>query len=85
MARPKSDDPTIQIACRVQRVLLERVDRYAEVMIDELPGRTFTRADAFRALLYKGLDVVESDLGLEPIEPKKRKKRATKKKTKGAR
>jgi hypothetical protein len=43
------------VAFRLSLELLERVDAYAAKMTEQVPGVTFTRTDAVRALLSKAL------------------------------
>ena len=57
-------EATEQVAVRLSRSLLERVDRHLERLQGQVPGWvTVTRADAIRALLLDALDRVEGRQG----------------------
>lgn len=49
------EDKTEMLYARVPQTLLNALDRYVDVMIDERPGAHATRSDAIRELLYKAL------------------------------
>ena len=53
-----------QVAFRFPAELVERLDRYAQRMGAEMPGLKFSRADAVRVLLERGLE--ETGLGAGP-------------------
>jgi hypothetical protein len=44
---------------RLDSILLDRIDRYAEHLAAERPGFRPTRSDVIRILLYKALDTEE--------------------------
>lgn len=48
-------ESTKQVGFRFQVDLVERIDAYAKKVRADLPGLTFTRADAARVLLEKAL------------------------------
>lgn len=48
-------DETIQVAVRVPKELLGRVDAYAAKVATDRPGARSTRADALRVLVEMGL------------------------------
>lgn len=48
-------DKTRQVAFRFPESLIERIDAYAKQMEEQMPGLRFTRADAVRVLIEKGL------------------------------
>lgn len=50
-----SDDAKTQIAIRLADELLTRVDAYRLEVMTGLPGHEFTRVDAIRVLLERGL------------------------------
>jgi len=50
-----ADDTKTQIAIRLADELLTRVDAYRTEVMSELPGHDFTRVDAIRVLLERGL------------------------------
>jgi antitoxin component of RelBE/YafQ-DinJ toxin-antitoxin module len=53
-----------QVGFRFDEDLVERIDAYAQKMAREMPGLTFTRADAVRVLLEKAL----ADAGLPALK-----------------
>ena len=60
MSRPvKMPGKQTQTAFRLPDELIERIDAHARRMAETMPGVTFTRADAVRALLTIALDQVE--------------------------
>lgn len=65
-----------QIAIRLADDLLARVDQYRAQVMAELPGHDFTRVDAIRVLIERGL----SDAGLGASAPNPKKPRATRRK-----
>lgn len=54
---------TEQVAIRMEEELLARIDAHVGVMGEQMPGASFTRADAIRALLLKGLGANEPTKG----------------------
>lgn len=61
MARPLAHgEPTVQVAFRLPESLVERLDTFVERQREALPGLNFTRADAARILLMRGLDAAEA-------------------------
>jgi hypothetical protein len=67
-----SDEKT-QIAIRLADDLLARVDLYRAQVIKDLPGHDFTRADAIRVLIERGL--TQSGLGAVGAPPAAKKPR----------
>lgn len=49
------DAPKTQLSLRFSDELLERVDVFRRRVMDALPGHEFTRADAIRVLVERGL------------------------------
>lgn len=60
------DPPTKQVGFRFPVDLVERIDAYADKLSRDLPGLKFTRADAVRVLLERGL--IEVGLGPTTVE-----------------
>ena len=63
MARTKKPEgPTKQTAFRLEPELVARLDAHAERLTraSTVPGKTYTRADALRALLLPALDAAEA-------------------------
>lgn len=56
-------DEKTQIAIRLADDLLARVDQYRVQVMAELPGHDFTRVDAIRVLIERGL----THAGLHPL------------------
>lgn len=54
------DDKTVQVAFRLPKGLLERLDRHADRLAKQHPGLEFTRVDAVRTLLTRALDEIET-------------------------
>lgn len=50
---------TVQVAFRLDPELVARLDRHAERMSEAMPGLTFSRVDALKALLVPALDAAE--------------------------
>lgn len=59
MARDNENNDT-QIVFRLPQSLLDRLDAYADKQRDSLPGSKFSRADALRVLISKGLEAAEA-------------------------
>jgi predicted DNA-binding protein len=57
----KKDEPKEQIAIRLERATLKRLDALAQKL--ERPGESLTRADALRMALARGIEVLEADKG----------------------
>jgi hypothetical protein len=51
---------TEQVAFRLPRKLIARLDDYAKRVAGEQPGMTVTRTDVVRILLTRALDATES-------------------------
>ncbi len=49
------------ITWRLPEDILERLDRHADRMTAASPGLSFTRSDAARVVLCKGLDTLEAE------------------------
>ncbi len=50
-----------QVPVRLPDDILKRLDKHIERMQAAEPGLTFTRADAVRTLVVRGLEVVEKN------------------------
>ena len=50
---------TIQVAFRLEPELVARLDKHAERMTQAMPGLTFSRVDALKALVVPALDAAE--------------------------
>lgn len=57
---PRSTDEGVQLAFRIPKTLIARIDRHAERLSKANPGLEFTRSDAVRTLLTRALDEVET-------------------------
>ncbi len=68
-----SDDAKTQIAIRLADEQLERVDAYRSEVMTGLPGHDFTRVDAIRVLLERGL--ADAGHGATTSVPKRAKRR----------
>jgi predicted transcriptional regulator len=70
--------PTTQVAFRLDDDVVKRIDEYAKRLASKTPGIEYSRSDAARALLVRGLDAAEADAGAPPpaTEPQARKRRA---------
>lgn len=53
--RRRMREKTKQLGIRVPESLIRRLDLYAQKMSEQMPGLKFTRADAVRVLLERGL------------------------------
>ena len=53
---PQHDEATVQVAFRLPKSLVARLDLYVEEMRGRAPGVNVSRADAVRFLLNRGLD-----------------------------
>lgn len=69
MPRKPSKEATIQVAFRLPKSMVERIDAHAARMTATHPGLEFVRVDAVRSLLARALDDVEA-------EPEKRRARS---------
>jgi broad specificity phosphatase PhoE len=56
---PKATEPGEQIAIRLPKELVARIDRHAERLAEQNPGLAFTRSDAIRTLLTRALNIAE--------------------------
>lgn len=61
VSRPKPEKPTVQVAARIDDEWVQEVDLFADEMAAAFPGSKPTRADALRAIIRKGLDVIAAD------------------------
>lgn len=55
MKKNQDEDPMTQLAVRLPKSLVERLERHAARMRRAAPGVSITRVDAIRALLNEGL------------------------------
>jgi hypothetical protein len=60
-----------QIVVRLPAALVERVDRFAERVREELPGTRFARSEAVRVLLGRALDQAKVRRGTSPRKTKR--------------
>ncbi len=60
MTDDDSEGGSVQLALRLPRALLARVDAHADRMRAESPGVSVTRSDAMRSLLIMSLSRVEA-------------------------
>jgi hypothetical protein len=61
MSPREKETKTTQVALRLPKKLLERLDEHAKRMSAAMPGLTFTRVDAVKSLLTKALDEAEAE------------------------
>ncbi len=52
------------VTTRVDETIIARLDKVVEALAAERPGVTICRGDAFRVTVERGLQAVESELGL---------------------
>ena len=57
---PKSTEPGEQLAFRLPKALIARLDKHAERLAKENPGLEFTRTDVVKTLLTRALDDIEA-------------------------
>lgn len=57
---PKSTEPGEQLAFRLPKTLIARLDKHAERLAKEHPGLEFTRTDVVKTLLTRALDDIEA-------------------------
>lgn len=74
--------PTTQVAFRLDDEVVKRIDEYAKRLASKTPGIEYSRSDAARALIVRGLDAADSeaDAGTPqpPAEPATAKPKARK-------
>ena len=63
--RPKKLETMDALAVRIPDNLVERIDRYSNYLITDLPGLNISRADAIRQLITVGLQEEEMRLGIK--------------------
>jgi hypothetical protein len=59
--RKKDKEPTIQLAFRLPKSMVDRIDDHARRLTAANPGLDFVRVDAVRTLLARALDEVETE------------------------
>lgn len=59
LEREEAMADTEQVAFRLPKALVARLDAYAARLEEEQPGMSFTRTDVVRVLLTKALDATE--------------------------
>lgn len=59
MTQTEDNDPTTQLAIRLPKSLVERLEQHAARMRRASPGVNIARVDAIRALLNEGLAKAE--------------------------
>ena len=69
--RPKKPETMEALAVRIPDNLVERIDRYSDHLITDLPGLNISRADAIRQLITVGLREEEKRLGVRKTTIKK--------------
>lgn len=57
---PKATELGEQLAFRLPRSLIERLDKHADRLAHDNPGLEFTRTDVVKTLLTRALDDIES-------------------------
>jgi hypothetical protein len=55
-----SKDSAVQVFTRLPKEIIERLDAHVERMQRAEPGLEFSRADAVKTLVVRGLDAVEA-------------------------
>lgn len=63
---------TQQLNLRVAVADVERLDAVAAVLASRMPGIDATRSSAARAAMLRGLELLESELGLAPSKKPRR-------------
>jgi hypothetical protein len=61
--RRTRDLASVHVTCRMPAELIERVDQHVVKMSERQPGVIFTRTDALRVLVARGLDDIERPRG----------------------
>ncbi len=61
MPRKTNKETTIQVAFRLPKSMVDRIDAHAARLTASHPGLEFVRVDAVRSLLARALDDVESE------------------------
>lgn len=61
MPRKPSKEQTIQVAFRLPKSMIDRIDVHAKRLTAANPGLEFVRVDAVRSLLGRALDEVEAE------------------------
>jgi hypothetical protein len=56
LGRVSEDGAATQVAIRLADELLARIDEFRSEIVTDLPGHRFTRTDAIRVLLERGLE-----------------------------
>ena len=56
----------VQVGTRVREETIERVDRLIPRLAARVPGADFTRSDALRAAIERGVEVLEAELTPAP-------------------
>jgi len=56
----------VQVGTRVRQETIERVDRLVPRLAARIPGADFTRSDALRAVIERGVEVLEVELAPAP-------------------
>jgi hypothetical protein len=57
----KTKEETVQVAFRLPKGMVERIDAHAARLTGSHPGLEFVRVDAVRSLLARALDDVEGE------------------------
>jgi hypothetical protein len=57
---PRSSTTGTQLAIRIPKELLDRIDAHVERLCREIPGLDLTRTDAVKSLLTRALDDIEA-------------------------
>lgn len=64
---------TVQVSARVREDIAPRLDVIAERLCALLPGGQIQRSDALRAVIEKGVEVMEASLGIAPAPTPQKK------------
>lgn len=72
--------PTTQVAFRLDDEVIKRIDEYAKRLAGKTPGIQYSRTDAARALIVRGLDAADAEPDADapastPSSPTKARKR----------
>jgi hypothetical protein len=64
-------DSLVMLALRVQPSVAAKLDRIAAALTTRVPGSNLRRADALRAVLERGVEALEAELGITQEAPSK--------------
>jgi hypothetical protein len=69
--QPVTDESLTTISGRVPSSLVPRLDRIREALSMRAAGARLKRSDAIRAAIERGVEALESELGIVESEPSK--------------